>query len=159
MKEDKMRNVLFVDDEENVLSTVERNLKNNDYTVFTAKSAEDAIKIIHQNEIHIVVSDEMMPGMHGSELVSLIRKDYPEIISIILTGHASLDAALKSVNEGEVFKILTKPCNIEEIDLTIKCAIGQRESILNARQVDEKIHQRERLLKELEEKYPGITKK
>ena len=75
----------------------------------------------------VVISDEVMPEMAGSDFLSIVRKKYPDTIRMILTGHASIDSAIKAINEGEVYRIFTKPCNVVDLIISIKQGLKQKE--------------------------------
>ena len=88
--------VLIVDDETNILSTLKSVLSGEPYDVICAGSGDEALEIMEKEEIDILISDEKMPGMSGTELLEIARRKYPDTLRIILTGYASLDAAIKA---------------------------------------------------------------
>ena len=103
------RTVLFVDDDEMVLRSLERGLLDESYNKLFTKSCKEALEILHREEVHVIVTDMCMPEMTGLELLRTIRKEYPNIIGIVLTGY-ELDAELqKAVDHREVFRLVTKP--------------------------------------------------
>jgi CheY-like chemotaxis protein len=103
------RTVLFVDDDEAVLHSIERCLLDEPYNQLFAKSGQEALEILQKEEVHVIVTDMCMPEMTGLELLRIARKEYPNIIGIILTGY-ELDAELqKAVNHREVFRLVAKP--------------------------------------------------
>ena len=103
------RTVLFVDDDEIVLESLEEGLLDESYHKLFAKSGQEALEILQREEVHVIVTDMCMPEMTGLELLRTIRKEYPNIIGIILTGY-ELDAELeKAVNHREVFRLVAKP--------------------------------------------------
>jgi two-component system probable response regulator PhcQ len=73
--------------------------------------------------VDVVISDEKMPGMSGSEFLSLVRQEYPDTIRIILTGYGSLESAIRAINEGEIYRLFTKPCNVIDLAITIRLAL------------------------------------
>ena len=103
------RTVLFVDDDEIVLESLEEGLLDESYHKLFAKSGQEALEIIQREEVHVIVTDMCMPEMTGLELLRTIRKEYPNIIGIVITGY-ELDAELqKAVDHREVFRLVTKP--------------------------------------------------
>lgn len=106
--------VLFVDDEERIVSLL-RTIFRQSYEVYTATSGEEALKIVAQKHIHVLVSDQRMPGMLGIELLSRVRKLSPNTMRILLTGYSDLAAIVGSVNDGEVFRYINKPWEHSEI--------------------------------------------
>jgi len=74
-----------------------------------------------------MVSDEVMPGMAGSDLLAIVHNKYPDTIRMILTGHARIDSAIKTINEREVYRFFTKPCNVVDLMVSIKQGLNQKE--------------------------------
>lgn len=122
--------VLFVDDEPRITTAVVRMLHGTPYEVFTANRAREALRLLEEHEIDVIVSDERMPEMTGCELLEVARKRFPNTIRIILTGEASLDAAIQAINEAEIFRFLTKPCSPEELQSCLASALDAREERL-----------------------------
>jgi len=117
--------ILFVDDEANILDTFRRNLSRR-FHVETALGPDKALEAIAKNGPYAVaVSDLSMPGMDGIKLLGKIRELSPNTIRVMLTGHADLDAAMAAVNEGHVFRFLTKPCDTETLIRALEAAQEQ----------------------------------
>ena len=112
-------NILYVDDEQNNLVSFKATFRMK-YNVFTAISGEEAIKILDNNPIDIIITDQRMPNMTGVEFLESILEKHME--PILLTGYADLNAVIDAVNKGKIFHYLTKPWNEEELDLTIQRA-------------------------------------
>ncbi len=109
------KNVLFVDDEYDVISAYKRNLRRH-FNVKTATSGREALEILNESEeVAAVVTDFRMPQMDGVQLLSAVQKAYPDTIRIIITGHADLQLAIDAVNRGNIFRFLTKPCPTEDL--------------------------------------------
>jgi DNA-binding NtrC family response regulator len=106
--------VLFLDDEERIVNLL-RIMFRTTYEVFTAINGHEALKIIQQQDIHVVVSDQRMPEMTGIEFLTKVRQASPSTMRILLTGYSDLTAIVGSVNEGEVFRFINKPWNQDEI--------------------------------------------
>jgi CheY-like chemotaxis protein len=103
------RTVLFVDDDEVILRSLERGLLDESYNKLFTKSGKEALKVLKRKKVHVIVTDMCMPEMTGLELLRTIRKEYPNIIGIVLTGY-ELDAELqKAVDHREVFRLVAKP--------------------------------------------------
>ncbi len=120
MAENKI-NILYVDDEQNNLVSFKATFRIK-YNVHTALSGEDAIKILNNNPIDIIITDQRMPNMTGVEFLESILEQFPDPMRILLTGYADLNAVIDSVNKGRIFHYLTKPWNEDELDMTIKRA-------------------------------------
>jgi type II secretory ATPase GspE/PulE/Tfp pilus assembly ATPase PilB-like protein/FixJ family two-component response regulator len=117
--------LLFVDDEENVLKALKRVFLEENYRLLIAGNADQALDIIERENIQLVISDFKMPGMHGVDLLREIKKRKPAIIRIMLTGHADVQAVMGAVNEGAVYKFITKPWNDEDLRLSVSLALQQ----------------------------------
>lgn len=115
--------VLLVDDEVSVLKSLQRSLIEEDFEVFLAQSAAEGLKLLDQYKFKVVVSDERMPVMCGSQFLSIISLQHPEVVRITLTGQASIEAAMTAVNQGEIYRFLLKPWNDMELKLAICSAI------------------------------------
>lgn len=105
-----VKNVLFVDDEPSVVNSLRllfRRVKS--LHVYTTTNQQEAIKLVEQLRIHVVVSDMKMPGMSGAELLSEVKKRSPNTLRILLTGYAEMTNIIKSINKGEVYRFLEKP--------------------------------------------------
>ena len=119
--EDKKISILYVDDEENNLFSFKATfwLK---YKVFTAISGADAIDIVKNNQIHIIITDQRMPEMTGVEFLEEIIKINAAPMRILLTGYTDMAAVVDAVNKGKIFHYLNKPWSEEELDQTIQRA-------------------------------------
>lgn len=119
----KPNTILIVDDEENILKSLERLLENEGYRMFFANSGDKGLEIIKREDIQMVISDHRMPGMDGLKFLSEIKKILPDTIRIMLTGYADVDIAVKAINEGEVYRFVTKPWNNNELFGAVKQGI------------------------------------
>lgn len=117
--------ILFVDDETAVLDGYKR-LLYKDFQVETASSGTDAIAALSKNgKYAVVVSDMRMPGMDGVQLLSRVRELAPDTVRVMLTGHADIQSAMNAVNEGNIFRFLTKPCEPTVLKKTLTSALLQ----------------------------------
>ena len=114
--------LLFVDDERRVLTSM-RAMFRREYEVLLANSGNEAIDILAERSVHVVVSDQRMPEMTGVELLSTVKEEYPSSMRILLTGYADLDAVEASINESEVFRYLMKPCPTDELKDAVRLAV------------------------------------
>ena len=111
-------NVLFVDDEIRIVRSLGI-LFRSQYLVHTATSGREALGILKSHPIHVMVSDQRMPGMTGVELFKTVKRVSPNTIRILLTGYSDMSAIVDSINEGEVFRYINKPWAMEEMKTTI----------------------------------------
>lgn len=114
--------ILFVDDEKRVLNSM-RIMFRREHDLHLASSGAEALNIIRQNDIDVIIADHRMPGMTGVEVLTQVRTLSPRTVRILLTGYADLNAVEGSINEGEVFRFLTKPCPPDQLRETISLAV------------------------------------
>ncbi len=150
--------VLFVDDEPHILEGLRHGLRKESYRILTATSGEDGLKALACTSADVVVSDEQMPGMCGSEFLGVVCRLYPETIRITLTGQASLGAAIRAINEGEIYRFLTKPCHIMNLSNTIRQALQLKKLARESSRLLVAARQQRTLLSDLEREHPGIAK-
>ena len=115
--------LLFIDDEQKVLSSMKAMFRRK-FQVLTANSGSQALQLLENESVDVVISDQRMPEMTGVEVLSKIKVQHPSIIPILLTGYADLDAVEASINECEVFRYLMKPCPPEQLSEVIKEALS-----------------------------------
>ncbi|MEW6601457.1 MAG: response regulator [Nitrospirota bacterium] len=149
--------ILLVDDEPNVISSLKRALMDEPYIIMTANSGIEGLNILKEKRIKLVISDEKMPGMSGSEFLSAVKNLFPDTIRIILTGHASIQAAMNAVNNGEIYRFFSKPWNEIEIKLAIRSAIEKYDLEKENKRLLKTVKRQEGELRQLEKSYPGIT--
>jgi DNA-binding NtrC family response regulator len=105
--------VLFVDDEVNFLHAIRRALREEAYKKYFAGSALEALKILKTENFSVVVTDLKMPGVDGIDFLKVVKKKYPDIIRVIVTGISDIPSILSAIHNGETHRYLTKPLNIE----------------------------------------------
>ena len=127
--------ILFVDDEPPVLEGYER-LLHRDYEVETAVGGEAGLASIRDfGPYSVVISDMRMPGMNGAQFLAQVRQNAPDAVRMLLTGHADLDAAMNAVNQGNIFRFLTKPCDKEILISAINAGLTQYRLITAEREL------------------------
>lgn len=130
--------ILIVDDEPEILFSLV-NLLRRDFEVHTAESGSEALEILRRQPIHVVMTDQRMPQMSGVELLKQACSVSPQAIRIVFTGYADIKAVVSAINEGSVFRYLTKPWDPDEL----------RELLLEAAAQYDTIVEQQRLLGEL----------
>ncbi|MDD4155280.1 MAG: response regulator [Candidatus Cloacimonetes bacterium] len=129
--------ILFVDDEENVLQAFKRNF----YKIFnlsTALSGNEAIALINENEFAVVITDMRMPEMNGIELLDKIKDISPDTVRMMLTGYADIETTLNAVNQGNIFRFMTKPWPSDQLQRMIIAGIRQYRMIKTEKEILEK---------------------
>jgi DNA-binding NtrC family response regulator len=125
--------ILFVDDDANILAAYKRNLRKQ-FDILTAPSGEEGLSLLQaEGPFAVVLSDLRMPGMDGFEFLSRVKERSPDSLCIMLTGHAELQSSLRAVNEGYIFRFLTKPCKMDILATAIRSGLSQYEQNLERR--------------------------
>jgi adenylate cyclase len=119
--DDKSFSILYVDDEPQNLGSF-RAVFRRDYNVLTAESAEEGMKILRSNEVHLIITDQRMPGMTGIQFLERVIPEFPDAIRMVLTGFSDIEAIISAINSGQVFRYITKPWDEQELRMTIENA-------------------------------------
>lgn len=155
--------ILIVDDEESIRSALRRVLRR-DYQLSFASSAAEALERLRQERPDVILSDHLMPEMTGLELLKRCRLLYPHMGRVVLTGQAEMSMVISAINEGSVFRFLTKPWDEDELKLTIHLAVEHARTLSethtasaeSARQ-DDVTQTGDQELTHLEAAHPGLT--
>jgi two-component system, probable response regulator PhcQ len=118
--------VLFVDDDALLLQGLVRLLIHEPYDVRCALGGEAALATMRREQIDILVSDEQMPGMPGSDLIAQAHEEFPETVAILMSGQSTVGSLVHALNHGHVFRVLLKPCRTEEITSVVRLALLQQ---------------------------------
>ena len=130
--------ILFVDDDPNILAAFQRQLRK-DFSVYTALGGEEGLRAISaHNPFAVIVSDLRMPGMDGIQFLSRVRQTAADSVRIMLTGNADLSTAIDAVNQGNVFRFLTKPCEQQVLFNALSDGVRQYQLITAERELLEK---------------------
>jgi DNA-binding NtrC family response regulator len=149
--------ILLVDDEPLVTTALRRILESQGWTCLEATSAEKALAILAARPVDVVISDEAMPGMSGTELLSLVRRSFPETTRIVLTGQASLDTAVHAINDGQIYRFFLKPCDPFELVFAVRQALELKRLREENRVLASCVSRQKKELADLERQTPGIT--
>jgi DNA-binding NtrC family response regulator len=120
--------ILIVDDEPANLRTLAR-LFREDYEVFMAASGNEALALLGQHDVALLITDQRMPGMTGIELLKKTVPLRPRMVRIILTGYTDVDALVEAINCGQVYRYVAKPWDNEELRLTVKRGLEHFEAL------------------------------
>jgi len=150
--------ILLVDDEQNVLSALKRELADEPYEIFTALNGEEALNLVSARNFKIIISDERMPGMDGASFLAAAKEISPSSVRMMLTGHASIDATMRAVNDGEIYRFFTKPWNSLELKQAIKSAIERYDLEDENRRLLKLVKRQTQELRALETHHPGISR-
>ncbi len=153
------KTVLVVDDDLEIAQALVRALRQHGYTTLVANDGLEALELIHDNQIDVLLSDIDMPGMDGVTLAMRVREAKPHVVRILLTGNARLDTALLAINRGEVHRYLTKPWVPAELVRTIDDAFARLAELSRLGEVDQSVLRLRAARDELEAEYPGILQR
>ena len=143
----RQHTLLVVDDEVDVLESL-RHLFHRHYKVLTAASGAEAIELLRQTEVHLVLSDQRMPGMSGDAFLGQARRLQPDAIRMLFTGYADIQAVINAVNEGYIFRYILKPWDATELEGIVRQAAEQYELLAD----------RKRLIAELQTANAKLTR-
>lgn len=142
--------VLIVDDERGVLDALGLVLSDETFRVHKAESANQALCLLERIPVDVIVSDERMPGMPGTEFLTLVHERWPNTMRIVLTGYADVDAALRAINGGRVFRFLQKPCPPKRMKQTIHEALAERRRLMSSMRFEDAARQHLQTISTLE---------
>lgn len=142
-------NLLFVDDEANILKALKRLFRSAEYQIFTAESGAEGLEILSQNPIDLVISDMRMPQMDGAEFLTKAAERWPDTLRILLTGYADLESTVSAVNNGRIYCYCSKPWDDNDLKILINNATAQKRLRDERQQLFNIIHQQNAELKEL----------
>jgi len=112
--------VLCVDDEPNILASLQLALRKEPYQLLTATSGADALQLMQETPVDLVISDMRMPEMSGAELLTQVFETSPDTMRILLTGYADMESTVAAINDGQIHQYLSKPWNKEELQTAIR---------------------------------------
>ncbi|WP_165226393.1 hybrid sensor histidine kinase/response regulator [Aquisphaera insulae] len=132
--EQRRHTLLIVDDEVDVLESL-RHQFHRAYRVLTATSGDQAVSLLEQNQVHLILSDQRMPGMQGDAFLSRARRIQPDAIRMLFTGYADIQAVINAVNEGHIFRYILKPWDTVELEGIIRQAADQYNLLAERKQL------------------------
>lgn len=119
--------VLFVDDDPDVIEALTFGMRHEHFEIHSANSADEALRVLDATEIDVLVSDQQMPGTSGCKFLSLVRRQWPRTMRVMLSGCTDMRATLDAINEAHVFRFLTKPCQAKDVAFCIRQAAAVKE--------------------------------
>jgi len=112
---DERKTLLLLDDEENILRALARVFRRDGYRILSTTSISEAFKLLAENDVQVIISDQRMPEMSGTEFFSQVKAIHPETVRIVLSGYTDLKSVTDAINEGAIYKFLTKPWDDKQI--------------------------------------------
>ncbi|MFZ6646042.1 EAL domain-containing protein [Undibacterium sp. TJN25] len=133
--EESSRTLLLVDDEENILRILARLLKPDGYCILLARTASRALEILAENEVAVILTDQRMPEMSGTEFLRLAKDIHPESVRMVLSGHADFDSIAEAINRGAIYKFMVKPWDDEMLIASVREAFRHHELLVENRRL------------------------
>jgi len=154
----KKHTILVVDDEEMFIEYIQRVMSDENYNIITVDSGQEGLDILEKQQVSMVISEYEIPLMNGLEFLEKVRIIYPNILTIMVTEHADIELAIRAINEAGVYKFLLKPLDDIYFKNMIKKILESLQVIKERDVLIRKVKTHESTLKDLEKRYPGITK-
>lgn len=148
----RKRTLLLVDDEDNVVSSLKRLLRKDGYVIVTANSGAQGLQRLAEYPVDVIVSDQRMPNMTGVEFLRRAKELYPDTVRMVLSGYTELQSITDAINEGAIYKFLTKPWDDERVRAHIQEAFHQKEMADENRRLDQEVQQANRELADVNSK-------
>ncbi|MCS7071674.1 MAG: hybrid sensor histidine kinase/response regulator, partial [Anaerolinea sp.] len=140
--------LLIVDDEEDILRALYRQFRR-EYAVYTARSAKEAYAVLLRTPVQVVISDQRMPDMCGTEFLSRVKTEFPDVIRLLLTGYSDIQAVIEAINEGNIYRYVTKPWDPTELTTIVREAFERyrlqaenRQLLIELRESNARLEQR-----------------
>jgi DNA-binding NtrC family response regulator len=151
------KSLLIVDDEDDVRSILALSLRDEGYSIRMAESGAEALKLLREAPVDMVLSDYVMPGMNGMELMKEVFKEFPNTLRIILTGKPDLELAIQAMNNGTIHRFLVKPW--DQLDLQVNVRLGFDRLALDRenRHLLAMVKRQSDFIRELEKDHPGLV--
>jgi DNA-binding NtrC family response regulator len=134
MAQSTKHSILVVDDEPEILYSL-RGLLRMEFEVHTAESGREAIRILQQQPVQVVMSDQRMPEMTGVELLSQVQGEYPDAIRMVFTGYSDIKAVIDAINQGHIFRYITKPWDPDELRAVLRQACEEYDRIVERKRL------------------------
>jgi DNA-binding NtrC family response regulator len=153
----KERNILVVDDEEEVRDSLTAVLQREGYRVHQADGGESGLQVLKERPIQLVISDHNMPGMTGVEFLKLIRERHPTVVRIMLTGDPDPQTIIRSINEGEVYRFIKKPWDNTLLRVTVYFAFETIQLEDENRRLIAALRRQVDAVRSLEQEFPYLS--
>ncbi len=149
--------ILLVDDEPPILKALTRLLEYEGYTILGTVNPTEVAGILRSEEIHLVISDHTMPVMTGIEVLRTARLIRPDAIRVMLTGNAELQMAIDAVNQGEIYRFLTKPWDNNDLLVTVRLGLREYEIQKQNKRLATVVRQQADTIKRLQAQLAGAS--
>ncbi len=150
------KSILIVDDEQVILDVTADALGRSSFNFLFAKSGEEGLTMLQKHDVHLVISDQKMVGMTGVEFLKKAKQMDKDIVTIMLTGYADIETAVKAINDAGVYRFIIKPWNVFDLRATVWKAIESRDLILEKEVLLKKIKEYEDVLMRIKQNHPRL---
>ncbi|MDB5907369.1 MAG: hypothetical protein JWP34_1483 [Massilia sp.] len=154
----RQRTLLLVDDEPNILSALKRQLRGSGLRILTAPGGREGLALLKSEPVDVIVSDQRMPGMTGVEFLRAVKNSHPETVRIVLSGFTELQSVTDAVNEGAIYKFLTKPWDDTQLRGHIQEAILHKEMAEENRRLDLEVRTANHRLAQANRRLEGVLR-
>lgn len=154
-----MHRIMLVDDEENVLNALFRLLRRNSWDVETYTDPEEALLRAQTTDFDLVLSDYRMPRINGVTLLTAIKEHQPESMRLILSGHADIHALVRSINQAEIYRFISKPWQDYELVVALELALQHRNMMVENRRLADQVREQQKELKRRKDALDGFAAK
>lgn len=154
---EQSRTLLLVDDEKNIVASLTRLLRPLRLQVLSASNAKTALDQLEAHEVDVILCDEGLPGVSGTQLLARVRERYPDVVRIMLTGQLDVEVAKAAVNEGGIFRFLTKPCGTPELLVAVGQALVERKLRVQTARLLEAFRRRQSEIEALGRQARGLS--
>ncbi|CAN5872369.1 hypothetical protein BH10CHL1_BH10CHL1_30790 [soil metagenome] len=138
-------NLLLIDDEVDIVKALRRQFRRH-YTTYIANSAAEGYEIMTQVAIQVIISDQRMPGMSGVAFFNQVKNEFPDAIRLLLTGYADIQSVITAINDGNIFRYITKPWHPAELDAIVREAFVKYDLIVENRLLVNKLQEASQFL-------------
>lgn len=154
---DNQRAVLLVEDDPMALEALQRVIERSGAKCFTAESGPEALTILRENMVQVVISDHDMPGMDGVELLKLVATRYPSVCRILLTGRRDSETSVRAINLAGAYRFLSKPCRAADLMTTLHFAFEAAEHESQNERLAAQLRRAQSVLAEVRRRFPGVV--
>ncbi|MBI4872560.1 MAG: response regulator [Candidatus Riflebacteria bacterium] len=126
MPNPRLHTLLVIDDEKEITNSLV-GLFRREFLVLSANTVAEAREILGQHQVHVLLTDQRMPGMTGTSFLAELGDAYPHMVRLLLTGYADVQAAIDAINTGHVYRYLHKPCAPQELQAVVRQAVAHHE--------------------------------
>ncbi len=124
--EETSHTLLFVDDEQNILSSLKRLFRSSGHRILTATGGQEGLAILERQHVDLVISDMRMPGMDGAQFLEKVATQWPDTVRILLTGYADISSTVAAINNGGIYKYISKPWDENDLKISVQRALEQK---------------------------------